>query len=395
MKQKTVKIIAAAIAGALAFLMVFGFIADVVIFSKADAAQTVSSLNDKLSDLDAQKQKIQKELNKINTQKKSTMSKKAAIDKQIDITEQEVDTINQLIAALDAKIATNTAELTKAKENEKDQYEKFLKRVRIMEEEGTASLLGIILSADSFSDMLTRTELVGDIARNDKKLVSELADTRASIEAKQKELTDSKAEQASAKANLVKKQNSLASQYNEANALIKTLNSEAASYEKAYNEAEAAQAAARAQLKKLLSSSGSSSSTFVGGTFMWPSKTTLITSYYGSRKDPITGKSSFHTGVDIGAKRGTDIYAANTGTVIVAGWSSKGYGNYVVIDHGGGKTTLYAHMSKILVSKGAKVAKGDVIGLVGSTGYSTGPHIHFEILVNGDHTNPMNYYKKG
>ena len=395
MNQKTAKIIAAVIAGALALLMVFGLLADIVVFSKADAAQTVSSLNDKLSDLDAQKQKIQKELNKINSQKKSTMSKKAALDKQIDITEQEVDTINELISALDAKIAANTAELTKAKEDEKNQYEKFLKRVRIMEEEGTASLLGIILSADSFSDMLTRTELVGDIARNDKKLVSELADTRASIEAKQKELTDSKAQQASAKANLVKKQNSLASQYNEANAMIKTLNSEAASYEKAYNEAEAAQAAARAQLKKLLQSSGSSSTAFVGGTFMWPSKTTLITSYYGSRKDPITGKKSFHTGVDIGAKRGTDIFAANSGKVIVAGWSSKGYGNYVVIDHGGGKTTLYAHMSKILVSKGQTVAKGDTIGLVGSTGYSTGPHIHFEILVNGDHTNPMNYYKKG
>ncbi|MBQ4544690.1 MAG: peptidoglycan DD-metalloendopeptidase family protein [Oscillospiraceae bacterium] len=392
MKNKTVRIISAVIAATLVFSLLFAFVAEIVIYNRVDAAQTVSSLNSKLDSLASQKAKIQKELKAIKSKKQSTMTKKAALDQQIDVTEQEVDTINQLITALDVQVATVTAELNAAQEAEQKQTDDFLARVRIMEEEGTASMLGIILSADSFSDMLTRTELIGSIVEGDKKLMRELAETRAGIAEKKASLDSARAEQAAAKSNLVAKKNSLQSQYNEANALLKSLNTSAAEYEKAFNEAERAMDAARADLQKLLSKSGSS--TYVGGEFRWPTKATRITSPYGTRKDPITKKSSMHTGIDIGASMGSEIYASNSGTVIVAGWSSKGYGNYVVVDHGGGKSTLYAHMSKIKTKKGAKVTKGDVIGLVGSTGYSTGPHLHFEILINGKHTNPMNYFKK-
>lgn len=392
MKNKTVRIISAVIAATLVFSLLFAFVAEIVIYNRVDAAQTVSSLNSKLDSLASQKAKIQKELNAIKSKKQSTMTKKAALDQQIDVTEQEVDTINQLITALDVQVATVTAELNAAQAAEQKQTDDFLARVRIMEEEGTASMLGIILSADSFSDMLTRTELIGSIVEGDKKLMRELAETRAGIAEKKASLDSARAEQAAAKSNLVAKKNSLQSQYNEANALLKSLNTSAAEYEKAFNEAERAMDAARADLQKLLSKSGSS--TYVGGEFRWPTKATRITSPYGTRKDPITKKSSMHTGIDIGASMGSEIYASNSGTVIVAGWSSKGYGNYVVVDHGGGKSTLYAHMSKIKTKKGAKVTKGDVIGLVGSTGYSTGPHLHFEILINGKHTNPMNYFKK-
>ncbi|MBQ2840704.1 MAG: peptidoglycan DD-metalloendopeptidase family protein [Oscillospiraceae bacterium] len=392
MKNKTVRIISAVIAATLVFSLLFAFVAEIVIYNRVDAAQTVSSLNSKLDSLASQKAKIQKELKAIKSKKQSTMTKKAALDQQIDVTEQEVDTINQLITALDVQVATVTAELNAAQAAEQKQTDDFLARVRIMEEEGTASMLGIILSADSFSDMLTRTELIGSIVEGDKKLMRELAETRAGIAEKKASLDSARAEQAAAKSNLVAKKNSLQSQYNEANALLKSLNTSAAEYEKAFNEAERAMDAARADLQKLLSNS--SSSTYVGGEFRWPTKATRITSPYGTRKDPITKKSSMHTGIDIGASMGSEIYASNSGTVIVAGWSSKGYGNYVVVDHGGGKSTLYAHMSKIKTKKGAKVTKGDVIGLVGSTGYSTGPHLHFEILINGKHTNPMNYFKK-
>ena len=320
------------------------------------------------------------------------MTKKAALDQQIDVTEKEVDTINDLISALDKQVADVAAELSAAQAEEQKQTDDFLKRVRIMEEEGSASMLGIILAADSFSDMLTRTELIGSVVEGDKKLVEALAATRAEIASKKATLDAARAEQATAKKNLVAKQNSLESQYKDANALLKSLNTSATEYEKAFNEAERAMDAARASLQKLLSKSGSSK--YVGGEFRWPTKATRITSAYGTRKDPITRKTSMHTGIDIGASMGSEIYAANSGTVVVAGWSSKGYGNYVVIDHGGGKSTLYAHMSKIKTSKGAKVTKGSVIGLVGSTGYSTGPHLHFEILINGKHTNPMNYFNK-
>ncbi len=392
MSRKTVRIISVAIAGALVFSLVFAFVAEIVTPNRADAAESVSSLNSKLSNLEKQKSKIQKELKAIESKKQSTMTKKAALDQQIDVTEQEVETINGLISALDEQVSAVTAELSAAQAEEQKQTDDYLKRVRIMEEEGSASMLGIILAADSFSDMLTRTELIGSVVEGDKKLVQQLAKTREEIASKKATLDAARAEQAAAKKNLVAKQNSLESQYKDANALLKSLNTSAAEYEKAFNEAERAMDAARASLQKLLSNS--SSSTYVGGEFRWPTKATRITSAYGTRKDPITKKSSMHTGIDIGASMGSEIYAANSGTVIVAGWSSKGYGNYVVIDHGGGKSTLYAHMSKIKTSKGAKVTKGAVIGLVGSTGYSTGPHLHFEILINGKHTNPMNYFNK-
>lgn len=394
MSKKATRIISALIAGILVFTLILAFVSEIVYNSHAGAAQTVSSLNSKLSSLDKEKTKIQKELKQIESQKKSTMTKKAALDKQISVTEQEVETINELISALDVQLKTVTDELSEAQAKENKENDDFLKRLRIMEEEGSVSMLGVILSADSFSDMLARTELISDIVEGDKKLMRALAETRADIEAKKAKIDETRAQQAQAKANLTSKQKSLETQYANANNLLKSLNMEAKEYEKALNEAEKAQEKAKAELKKLLASSGSSSSTYVGGDFRWPTKATYITSYYGSRKDPITKKSSMHTGIDIGAGMGSNIYAANSGTVIVAGWSSKGYGNYVVIDHGGGKSTLYAHMSKIKTTKGAKVAKGDVIGLVGSTGWSTGPHLHFEILINGNHTNPMNYFKK-
>lgn len=395
MKRRTVRIISAVIAGLLVFTLLFAFVADIAMNApEAGAADTVSSLNSKLDKLSKEKDKIKKELAEIEKKKQSASAKKAALDQQIDVTQQEIDVMNQLIDALDNRIRAKEQELAVATELEKKQTDEFLVRLRVMEEEGSVSMLGVILSADSFTDMITRSEIVGDIVESDRQLMKSLAETRAKIAADKAALDADRAEQEKAKASLVNKRSSLKGQYNEANSLVKELSADAAEYERKYNEAEAAQEAAKRELKALLNSSGSKSTTYVGGTFRWPTKATYITSYYGRRSDPITKKSAFHTGIDIGASRGSEIYAANSGTVIVAGWSQKGYGNYVVIDHGGGKSTLYAHMDKIKTTKGAKVAKGDVIGLVGSTGYSTGPHLHFEILINGDHTNPMNYFNK-
>ena len=424
MKKRTVRIICAAIAGLLVFTLLFTFIADIMANSapRAGAADTVDSLNGELNKLAKEKEKIKNELSEIEKKKNSASAIKAALDDQIDVTQKEIDVMNQLIEVLNERIAEKEAELEEAIEIEKQQTEEFLVRVRVMEEEGSVSMLGIILSADNFTDMLTRIELVGDIVEGDKKLMRELADMREKINADKMALDADRAEQEATKAELENKRASLKKQYNEANSLIKELSADAAAYEKKYNEAEAAQEEAKEEIKKILAeqerkrkeeekkrkeeeerkkqesskskNNGQSGTVYSSGTFRWPTKATLITSYYGRRKDPITKKSAFHTGIDIGTAQGSEIYAANGGTVIVAGWSQKGYGNYVVIDHGGGKATLYAHMYKIKTTKGAAVEKGDVIGLVGSTGYSTGPHLHFEVLINGEHTNPMNYFNK-
>ena len=223
MSQKTVRIISAIIAGVIAFTLVFALVAEIAIYGKASAAQTVSSLNKQLTNLQNEKAKIQKELKAIEAKKQSTMTKKAALDQQIDVTEREIDTINSLIKALDVQIAEAAAELAAAEAEEREQTEAFLTRVRVMEEEGTPSMIGIILSADSFSDMITRTELIGSIVEGDKKLLAQIAETRSKIAEKKAVLDNSRAEQANAKRTLVDRQNSLESQYKEANTLIKSL----------------------------------------------------------------------------------------------------------------------------------------------------------------------------
>ncbi|MDR0935082.1 MAG: M23 family metallopeptidase [Oscillospiraceae bacterium] len=131
---------------------------------------------------------------------------------------------------------------------------------------------------------------------------------------------------------------------------------------------------------------------YSSGTYQWPSNSTLVTSEFGDRSSPTEGASSNHKALDIGAARGSNVYAADSGQVVTATYSSS-YGNYIIINHGGGRSTLYGHMSKLKVSKGDTVTKGQVIGLVGSTGISTGPHLHFETRVDGVPVNPRNYFK--
>ena len=159
-------------------------------------------------------------------------------------------------------------------------------------------------------------------------------------------------------------------------------------YEKALKAQEAAEAAAREEIRRLTMTSSGSQTTYSGGPFAWPSTSSYITSTYGTRVHPVTGQVKTHTGLDIGAASGTDIYAAAEGTVLVSGWNAGGYGNYVVIDHGGGLTTLYAHCSSLNVSAGQKVSRGQVIAKCGSTGMSTGPHLHFEVRQDGKAYNP-------
>ena len=176
----------------------------------------------------------------------------------------------------------------------------------------------------------------------------------------------------------------------ESQRLVDSIKADIASFEKALKAQEAAEAAAREEIRRLTQGS---SGTYSGGTFAWPSVSTYITSPYGTRVHPVTGKVKTHTGIDIGAGMGTNIFAAADGTVLISGWNTGGYGNYVVIDHGGGLTTLYAHCSSLLVSAGQKVTRGQVIAKCGSTGMSTGPHLHFEVLKNGAHTDPYAYLR--
>ncbi len=175
---------------------------------------------------------------------------------------------------------------------------------------------------------------------------------------------------------------------------IKDLQKDEEKLRKAEEENEKEEKKLQAEIKKMLEELAKQNSVYVGGTFTWPCPGYYnITSEFGMRFHPTLKVNKLHTGMDIGAPRGAKVVAANAGTVIRA-TTNASYGNYVMIDHGGGYTTLYAHMSVLSVSKGDKVTKGQQVGKVGSTGYSTGNHLHFEVLVGGEWVNPMNYFKK-
>ncbi len=397
MKQNMKKIVISILAIILVLLLVLPLVMEIFVLV-GGAANSVSSLNERLSQLDKEKAEIQSELNKVRSQKKSANAEKEAIDKKISVTAKEIATIDALINQLDADNAQYQKELEAAQKQESETYDLFKQRIRAMEEHGTVSYLTVILSADSFSSMLSRAEIIGNVMDYDRGIINDLKEQQAKISKKQDEIAESKKAQETARVQLAARKKELSEQEAEATTILKNLTSEEKAYQKAFNEAEAAQNAAKAEIKRILAaqSGGSKSSKYVGGDFTWPvpGKYT-ITSPYGTRKDPITKKKSMHTGIDIAAGTGVPIVAANSGTVIVSGWSSKGYGNYIVIDHGGGRSTLYAHQSRLAVKKGAYVTKGQTIGYVGSTGWSTGPHLHFEVLINGDDVNPMNYFKKG
>ena len=411
-KKKTItRVAAGAIAGLLAGLMLFGLVADLFFRVSASAASQsdVDALKDKLKDQAAEKKKLQNELNSIDSEKATVKEQIEALDAQINSTEEQIELQNDLIDSLEEMIAQKEEELAEAQKKEEEQYEKFKTRVRVMYEQGETSYLEVLLSADDLSDFLSKYEIVSQIAEYDKNLFEELKALKEEIAQTKAELEEDRQQAENARKELEVSKSELDTQLADRSQAMKELESAAEEVKASFAEIEAEENSINAQIDKIVkemeaeaerkrqeeaakaqqsgSGSGSTSSgtTQVGGyTHPLPSGYRYVTSSFGYRNHPVTGQYKLHTGVDISAPNGTPIYAAKPGTVIIAGYSSA-WGNYVVINHGGGITTLYAHMSKILTTKGATVSAGQQIGKVGSTGYSTGNHLHFEVRQNGSY----------
>lgn len=346
----------------------------------------------KLDDSVKKQNELKSKINSAESQKKSTLAQKQALDSEISALQSKIDELSSEISSSNAKIETKQAELIKAQEESEKQYNSYYDRAKMLIQRGSVTYLEILLNAESFSDLLSRISIVKQVAKYDNNRLNELKKIEAQIAAVKKELEDEKNVLVSLKSENDTQMSALKSKQAESQRLIDSLTANISEYEAALEAQEKAEAAAREEIKRLTAAASSQSRTFVGGVFTWPSVSSVITSSYGTRTHPVTGRVKTHTGIDIGAAYGTNIYAANSGTVLVSGWNSGGYGNYVVIDHGGGVTTLYGHCSSLLVSSGQTVTKGQVIAKVGSTGMSTGPHLHFEVLINGSHVNPMGYF---
>ena len=328
----------------------------------------------------------------------SAQADKEAYDKLVASYMEKIAVTNDLIAELEASIAEKTNEISGKQSDYEQKYELFKLRLRVTHEEGQASYLEMLLGAEDISDFLSRVDRVGSMLEYDNKIMNTLKDEKADLEEIRATLEIQKKEQETLKAQLAADEADMQKKSEEAQARIDQLKSDIATSQayQAQNEKlrEEFEAQLEARIKELEEEQRKKNSKYVGGTLQWPVPLdyTKVTSGFAWRTSPITGRKELHNGIDIPAPLGTSVYAANTGTVVIATWHYS-YGNYIMIDHGGGIMTLYAHNSQLLVSVGDKVTKGQVIAKVGSTGDSTGNHCHFSVRKNGAFIDPMQYFK--
>lgn len=365
-------------------------------------------------DLTNQLDSIQQQVNQQNAAKADAETVIGSVSEQLrQIEEQlrqataELGTIKEQRVAVENDITLNERQLAEAQKRLEGRESVFYKRVRDIYINGRLSYLDVVIGSKDFSDFANRLEVLKRIIDSDITLINEIKKERADIEAHKQKLEADRAklvelekaalakqaeiEQKKAERNVVlqKAQNDRAT----AMQAIEELNASSAQVSAMLKERQATRAAAAAAAAAAAQSSGGqgASDNWVQGTGQlgWP-VSGEITSPYGYRVHPIWGTTIYHSGIDIGVDEGTPVHAADGGVVVWSGWMG-GYGYAVVIDHGNGLSTLYGHNSELAVDEGQSVAKGQVISYAGSTGNSTGPHVHFEVRVNGDPVDPMGY----
>lgn len=372
-------------------------------------------------------QKAKELIDSLKGSKEDIQSEVEKLDKQLNEISGKVKELESQLSKKRQEIADTESALNKAKEQEKKQYRNMKKRIQFMYENGQTSYVEMLLSADSFTDFLNAVEYITQISQYDRKMLKEyqnmqvtIADTQktletdyASLQSLQAKVQEEKQAVAALESAKKGELNDVADDLTDAQSVAKAYEAEiqaqngviaqiqAAQKRAAEQQAVQQQAQAAEENQGATDAAGENQNTAQNttpsgngqstGSMMWPCPSSKrVTSDYGPRTSPTNGASSNHKGIDIGAAYGADIVAADGGTVLVATYSSSG-GNYVIIDHGGGLCTVYMHASSLTVSAGQTVSKGQVIAKVGSTGISTGNHLHFGVTLNGVYVSPWGY----
>ena len=400
----------------LAVLMVLSLFLSVLPAMAVSRAE-INKLKEEKEALEAKSEELQENIDSLESAQSRYIDRKAALDQRILCNQDEIEIIKAQIDLYDQQISETRQKLEDATRSEEEQHDALCSRMRAMEESGTLSYVDVLFSATSLTDLLSKASDISHIMTYDKNLQTEYVSARENVETLKAELEVAQTEQQAIRSELEFKQQQLEAQTTAAYEMLAGLENDLELYNKAYEENEQAEKELADEIDELMkelqrqeaaaaaaarpsgggSSGGSSGggnsggSVMGSGSFVWPATSYLVTSEYGYRIHPLQGVQKFHSGVDIGAGAGTPIYAAAAGTVATATYNDS-YGNYVLINHGGGNATLYAHMSSMAVSSGAYVTQGQVIGYVGSTGWSTGPHLHYEVRLNGSTFNPLSYY---
>lgn len=367
----------------------------VLALSQAVSVSAAKSVSDLKKDLSTNQKKVEdtkKQIKSKQAEKNSQTAQKDALDVEINGLQEDISEVQSVIDAKNAEISEKNSQISKLTDSLKQTDKQLKKRMKVVYESGTTSYLEIILKADGVADLFTRISVVESILKHDNQIMDDYQNKITEISDAKKLVENEKQEQLEARQILQSKQSTMKSKQAEKEKIISSLNQDINALKKQEAEEEKAAKDLQAQINAALKSSQQRAVTYKGnGKFLFPlTSYTKITSPYGYRIHPITGTRKLHSGIDYAAPFGTSILAAEDGVVITSGWVN-GYGKCVTINHGGGYVTLYGHCSSLLVSAGQKVTKGQVIAKVGSTGNSTGNHLHFEVKVNGSAVNPAGY----
>lgn len=379
--------------------------------SSSEIKKELNTLQQEANKISQEADALEKEMQANQSKKMTAIEQKSMIDKRIQITESEIRNANAQIQQYSLLIAEKQSELEAAEAEQEELNERYKTRLRAMEETGTVSYWSVLFKASSFSDLLSRIDSIHEVAEADTRMLAQIQEKADQIAQNRAELESELLAQQEAKTVLEELEQELLVQRSEADALMMELEEAYNSLSEEFLANEEEEAALRAQImeaqaayEKALSAeeaarlaqankdnaAGSGSASSSGFISPLPKGSTYVSCAYGWRIHPIWGDRRFHHGVDLAAGQGTAIYAIAAGTVTVASYGDAN-GYYVSLSHGNGYGSIYCHMTHYTVSVGQYVNQGDIIGYVGSTGWSTGPHLHFEIHVNGASTNPMSY----
>ena len=418
--MKNRKRLVSILAGVMAAIMLLSLILSLIpshvhAASSSEIKKQIAALKEEKKGIDAQLKEIKGQLQENNDEIEGIVAQKDAIDQEIQLLHQQVDNINQQVATYSLLIADKQDELDTANVRLEELNRKNKERLRAMEEEGEISYWSIIFKANNFSDLLDRISMVQEINAADQRRLEEISAVAKQISEVQAELVTEKADLETTRAELDKAELALGDKRAEADQLLTELVAKGDEFEAMLDESEEMQSDLMneiAQAEKDLkdaeykewlatyvppttrpSGKDTTPSTQAPSSSGWikPVKSYTLTSPFGMRIHPISGKKKMHEGVDMAAPQGTPIYAAKSGKVTRTAFQAGGAGYYVSINHGDGFTSIYMHMTHYIVKPGDYVKTGQVIGYVGSTGGSTGPHLHFGIAYKGTYVNPMNY----
>ena len=381
------------LAAVLALLLLLPMVTMILGGAGAVTQSEIDALKAEQAASQARQDELEEQLADVEADQAEAQQRRQLLQAQLDAINNEIENIDKQIAYYDQEIAQKEAEQAEAEANEQAQYELFCQRVRAMEEEGTVSYWSILFNSESFSEMLDRLADIDAVMAYDNQVMDELIAIREEIIALRTQLETSRAEEQAARDQQAAKQAEQQAKVAEAQELLDQINADVAEVNRqldAESEAAAEIQAEIAQKQKQLEEQRRQNNITIDSetSYLWPLPGYYrLSSLFGYRIHPITGEAHSHTGIDIPAPGNTPILACKSGQVVTSAYHYS-YGNYVVIDHGNGNSTLYAHMSSRAVSEGEMVTQGQTIGYVGTTGSSTGNHLHLEVRDNYTRVDP-------